>query len=335
MNAASFGFGGRAAVGWEAVSPATADKRRIHDPEAHPRPALQSPVPCLRRPSRQHGRLGVQGIHLRRAVPEAAVGPVRPGPRSPAEHPARARDAGAAGPGPAREPRSVRLLRSGGGPLEPPRPGRRAGLPHRGEEGRRRPGRRGTTTAWHQPPEDQRRQLPQQGTGGAGGGQPRYLGGRAQAHQLQPQDRPAHARRRYPGRFHPELREDPAARRELRVPGPARRGLRIPDQVLRRFRRQEGGRVLHPGRSGTRLGGNRRSAARHERVRPDLRVRRHVDPDPRLHQRERRQPARPGAGRPGQHRHHLVDLQDEHVAARHRPRRHPPGRHPQAPAAQG
>ncbi len=45
--------------------------------------------------------------------------------------------------------------------------------------------------------------------------------------------------------LHPELREDPAARRELRVPRPARRRLRIPDQVLRRLRRQEGRRVLH------------------------------------------------------------------------------------------
>src|SRR5450759_3289901 len=42
--------------------------------------------------------------------------------------------------------------------------------------------------------------------------------GRAETHQLQSQDRPAHARRRHALELHPELREDSPARRERRVP---------------------------------------------------------------------------------------------------------------------
>ena len=69
-------------------------------------------------------------------------------------------------------------------------------------------------------------------------------------------------------------------------------------------------------------------AAGHERLRPDLRLGRHADPDARL-------TSGSAGGDPkdvslyGQekHRHDLVDLQDEHAAPRHRPRGHSPGRH--------
>ncbi len=206
----------------------------------------------------------------------------------------------------ARQPGQVHLLRPGGGALE-----------------------------HDPPPEDQRRHRPEQGAGGAGGRQRRCAAGRAQGDQLQQEDRPALPRRRHPRQLHPELREDPAARRELRVPRPARRGLRIPDQVLRRFRRQEGRGVLHPGRRGAHPGGDRRSAAGDERLRPHLRLGRHAHPDPRLRPRVRRRSARPDACRAGEHRHHLVDLQDEHAPARHRARRHPPGGHPAPAAAPG
>ena len=123
-------------------------------------------------------------------------------------------------------------------------------------------------------------------------GQRRCASGRAQAYQLQPQDRPAHARRRHAVELHPELREDSAARRELRVPRPARRRLRIPDQVLRRFRGQKGRRVLHARRGRPHARRGRRAAAGHERLRPDLRFGRHADPDARLYSRVRRRSQR-------------------------------------------
>jgi hypothetical protein len=44
----------------------------------------------------------------------------------------------------------------------------------------------------------------------------------------------------------------------LRIPRPAGRRLRMADQALRRLGRQEGGRVLHPGRGGAHLRGNLR-----------------------------------------------------------------------------
>ena len=52
-------------------------------------------------------------------------------------------------------------------------------------------------------------------------------------------------------------------------------------------------------------------------------------------QRVRRRPARPLALRPGEHRHHLVHLQDEHAPARHLACRHPPGGHDPPAAAHG
>ena len=85
-----------------------------------------------------------------------------------------------------------------------------------------------------------------------------------------------------PCRIRPELREHPPAQRQLRVPRPAGRGLRIPDQVLRRLRRQEGRRVLHPGRGRSPAGPAPRSPGRYGDLRPHRRLGRHADPRQRL-----------------------------------------------------
>ena len=57
--------------------------------------------------------------------------------------------------------------------------------------------------------------------------------------------------------------------------------------------------------------------AGHEGIRPVLGFGRDADLRPQPRGRQRRRPERPGTRRPGEQRHHLVDLQDEHAAARH------------------
>ena len=98
---------------------------------------------------------------------------------------------------------------------------------------------------------------------------------------------------------------------------------------------KKGGEFYTPAEVVRSLRRDRRSAGGHERLRPTRRLRRHADPVARVRRGVRRRPAQPGPLRPGEERHHLVHLQDEHAAAWHPARRHPPGRHHQATAAYG
>jgi len=43
------------------------------DVQTHPQPAFRPPLPRLRRLARQHGCLGIQGIHPRHAVPQLKI----------------------------------------------------------------------------------------------------------------------------------------------------------------------------------------------------------------------------------------------------------------------
>ena len=64
-----------------------------------------------------------------------------------------------------------------------------------------------------------------------------------------------------------------------------------------------------------------------ERLRPVLRVGRHADPVQGVRRGARRQRAQPAPGRPGEQRQRLVDLEDEPAAPRHPRRGHAQRRH--------
>ena len=102
---------------------------------------------------------------------------------------------------------------------------------------------------------------------------------------------------------------------------------------FRGLRGQEGRRVLHAPPGGAADGAPRRPATGHGRVRPVLGLGRHAHLRPQPCGRQRRRSRRPGAGRAGEQRHHLVDLEDEHAAARHPRRRPAQQRHPRQPRA--
>ena len=234
--------------------------------EDHPRPARILPLQGRGHPARQDGRLRVQGVHLRDAVPQTPLRRVRPQARAtartglrPSRGPARAAGRSAGGQDLLRR----HLLRAGARPLARAVDGR---------ERRAGPGAQGS--------EARHRQHAQQGHRG-GGGRERQARRRAQEqHRLQ----------RRPGADPdpgsavegPARPLQPAAlrprQRQLRVPGPARGGLRVPDQVLRGQRGQEGRRVLHARGSGAPAGAAHPARGRQHDLRPHRRFRRLPDP---------------------------------------------------------
>jgi len=178
--------------------------------QTHPRPPRKPAHDRLRRAARQHGRQRVQGIHLWHLVFEARQRPVRPAPgRHPPASPSRRADRGRH-PATAGRPRPILrplLLRPQTRPLEHP-----LGRSHTRQ--RRQAG--GHPAPRTEARQRKRRLRAQQSLGSPGRRQPRRPARRAERHhQLQPQNWPDHAGRRHPGRFHSELRQDPAQRQRL------------------------------------------------------------------------------------------------------------------------
>jgi type I restriction enzyme M protein len=180
-----------------------------------PSPARTPPLQGRRHPPRQDGCLGVQGVHLRHALPEAVLGRVRGREEVVAEKRARAA---------ARwKPSSAETRRYYGQSFfVPPR----------------------LAGALRRRASPQRRRLPQQGPGWPGEENTSLEGCCSTSTSTA-----RSASRRSPTSKLRQLISHfntlPAAQRGLRVSRPARRRLRVPDRRVRRLGRQEGRRVLH------------------------------------------------------------------------------------------
>ena len=178
-------------------------------------PARTPPLRRRRHPARQDGRLGVQGIHLRDAVPEALLRRVRGAPRA---RSSREQPGERAQPGRGREAR---------------------GTPHRVSAARHvlraadAPAGRTSATSCHR----RRRRRAEQGPRRAGGREPRAWRACSQHIDFNRKVGKTQHPRQEAARAHPPLQQVPPAQRGLRVPRPARRRLRVPDRRVRRLGR--------------------------------------------------------------------------------------------------
>ena len=264
------------------------------------RPARTVPLVGRRHPARVDRQQRLQELHLRPALPQAAVRPLRGGGgEAHSRRAARSRRVDRPGRAPA--------LRAGAGAV-----GRHpaAGHEHRGD--------------------------PEQGVRGAGGAE-RRAGRRPRRHRLQ---RRTQARRRPQPRHRaraprPALLPSLAPQRPHGRARPPRPRLRVPDRAVRRRRRQEGRRVLHAADGGQAHRGAAGAGRRDAHLRPHRRLRRHADRMCPPHRAAGGQSAQPDASRPGEEPRHLGHLQDEHAAPRAARRPHREGRYDPGPEAGG
>lgn len=196
--------------------------------------------------ARHDGRLRIQGLHLRTALPEAGQRRVRGGQGQ--AQAVRRRGAEAQRRRSSRLPGAGRPLPqarcavcAGGGSLAQRL---RCHLQHqRDDPASGSPSTRGTEREAQRPLRPPRLQPH------------RWIGCRVQHGQ---------ARRPAPEAPHRALRADPAADGGLRVPRPDRCRLRVPDQGVRGHSRTQGRRVLHPARRGSDDGRAPRPHREHE-----------------------------------------------------------------------